>query len=225
MANSSSAQKLQSLIAKEELDVIFLRIFESLSLSALAGAAACTGAIFELSSNYMDKPAFESLRKFYDLYFTTGEMDKKKDEVNANVDDIVATLQERLAAGQDIETAAIGIDDNEEVKRQRLSLSAVQKQLEGLIVLDSGIKDQILPALSSMQFEDAIRQRLAHVVQAWWKVGDVLHKDLNTEQLDGVTRELAKILSSVEETKSFYELVLNEPAPEGQDQRSIFIEF
>jgi hypothetical protein len=224
MGNSSSAQKLSPLIAKEELDVIFLRIFESLNQAALAGAAACTGAIFELSANYMDKPAFDSLRKFYDLYFSTGDIDKKKDEVNANVDDMVSALQDRLAAGEDLNSVP-GIDDDEELRRQRLSLSAVQKQLEGLIVLDSGIKEQVLPALSSMQFEDAIRQRLAHVVHAWWKIGDVLHKELNPEQLDEVARELAKVLSSVDETKTFYELVLNEKPPEGQDQRSIFIEF
>lgn len=224
MGNSSSAQKLSPLIAKEELDVIFLRIFESLSQSALAGAAACTGAIFELSANYMEKPAFDSLRKFYDLYFSTSDIDKKKDEVNANVDDIVSTLQARLAAGEAIDES-VDIDDDEELRRQRLSLSAVQKQLEGLIVLDSGIKEQVLPALASMQFEDAIRQRLAHVVLAWWKVGDVLHKDLTPEQLEEVARELAKVLSSVDETKTFYELVLNEKPPEGQDQRSIFIEF
>ncbi|WP_218110055.1 hypothetical protein [Oligoflexus tunisiensis] len=215
---------MSHLIAKEELDVIFLRIFESLSQSALAGAAACTGAIFELSANYMDKPAFDSLRKFYELYFSNTDIDKKKDEVNANVDDIVSTLQERMAAGENIDGAS-GVDDNEDLRRQRLSLSAVQKQLEGLIVLDSGIKEQVLPALASMQFEDAIRQRLAHVVHSWWKVGDVLHKDLNPNQLEDVARDLAKVLSSVDETKTFYELVLNEKPPEGQDQRSIFIEF
>jgi hypothetical protein len=211
-------------MAKEELDVIFLKIFEALAQSALAGAAACTGAIFELSSNYMDKPAFDSLRKFYDLYFSSSDIDKKKDEVNADVDDIVSTLQARLEAGESIDEAA-GVDENDELRRQRLSLSAVQKQLEGLIVLDSGIKEQVLPALASMQFEDAIRQRLSHVVHAWWQVGDVLHKELNPEQLEEVARELAKVLSSVDETKTFYELVLNEKPPEGQDQRSIFIEF
>jgi hypothetical protein len=137
---------------------------------------------------------------------------------------MVSTLQERMAAGEDLNSVA-GIDDDEELRRQRLSLSAVQKQLEGLIVLDSGIKEQVLPALSSMQFEDAIRQRLAHVVHAWWKIGDVLHKELTPEQLEEVARELAKVLSSVDETKTFYELVLNEKPPEGQDQRSIFIEF
>ena len=224
MSNTNSAANLRPTILKEEMDVIFLRIFESLAQSALAGAAACTGAIFELSSNYMDKPAFSSLRKFYDLYFAQGEIDRKKDEVNANVDEIVSMLQEKLAAGEDLDKVQ-GIDDNDEMKKQRLSLSGVQKQLEGLIVLDSGIKEQILPALASMQFEDAIRQRLAHVVQAWWKVGDILHKQLNPTELEEVARDLAKTLSSVEETRSFYELVLNEKAPEGQDQRSIFIEF
>ncbi len=224
MANSNSAEKLQPFVRKEELDIIYLRIFEALSYSALAGAAACTGAIFELSSNYMDKPAFDSLRKFYDLYFAQGDIDKKKDEVNAAVDDIVAQLQEKMASGEELDSS-MDLHEDEELKKQRLSLSGVQKQLEGLIVLDAGIKDQILPALASMQFEDAIRQRLSHVVQAWWKMGEVLHKEANPSELESVARDLAKMLSSVEETRSFYELVLNEKPPEGQDQRSVFIEF
>ncbi len=224
MSNTNSAANLSPSITKEEMDVIFLRIFESLAQTAMAGASACTGVIFDLSSNYMEKPTFSSLRKFYDLYFVEGEIDKKKDEVNASVDDMVDALQEKLAAGEDLDNVQ-GLDDNDEMRKQRLSLSGVQKQLEGLIVLDNGIKEQILPALASMQFEDAIRQRLVHVVQAWWKIGDVLNKQLNASQLEEVARDLAKTLSSVEETRSFYELVLNEKPPEGQDQRSIFIEF
>lgn len=220
----STAQNLPTMLMKEELDVIFLRIFETLGQSALAGAAACTGAIFELSSNYMDKPAFESLRKFYDLYFGSGDIDRKKDEINADVDLIVMKLQQRLEAGESLDDAP-DLEENEEVKKQRLSLSAIQKQLEGLIVLDAGIKDQVLPALASMQFEDAIRQRLVHVINAWWKVGDILHKGLKPNEIEEVARDLSKMLSSVEETRSFYELVLNEKAPEGQDQRSVFIEF
>jgi hypothetical protein len=218
------AEKAAIPIPREGVDPIFLKIFEELGHAAIAGASACTTSIFALSASYMEKPAFETLRKFYDLYFAQGELQKQKDEVNAAVDDMVALLQEKMAAGEDIDINT-EVHEDETVKRHRLSLSGVQKQLEGLIVLDAGIKEQILPALSSMQFEDAVRQRLQHVIAAWWKIGESINKDLSPEQVSGIAKEISSMLSSVEETRSFYEIVLNEKAPEGHFERSVFIEF
>lgn len=104
-------------------------------------------------------------------------------------------------------------------------MSGVQKQLEGLITLNAGIKEQIIPALSSMQFEDAISQRIDHLLQGWKKINDFLH---NMTMLDAepLARELAGICSSVEETESFYRLILDEEPPVGGEaERSIFLEF
>lgn len=222
---ASAAEKTSPSVSIEEFDAMFLQIFEHLGKIALEGAVSCTSAILDLSSNYLERDAIETLQKFYDLYFNRGEIEQKKDAVNASVDDMVAQLQERMEAGEDLSDAA-GIDDDEEMRKERLSISAVQKQLEGLITLDAGIKQQVIPALSSMQFEDAVNQRLQHVVKAWNQVGALLQQKRSTPaESEALAREVARSLTSVEETKAFYDHVLLEPAPEGQDQRSIFIEF
>ncbi len=223
---SEAAQKIASsnMTTREELDVLFLEILEELGEEAVAGASHCTQAVFELSAKYMDKPAFDTLRKFYDLYFDRGELEKKKDEVNAAVTDMVAYLQEKLEAGEDI-SALTEFEESEEIKRQRLSLSAVQKQLEGIIVLDAGIKEEILPALSSMQFEDAVRQRMQHAVAAWWKLVEILPMEYSGDELIDLAKTIAKTMTSMEEIRDFYHVVLKEEPPEGHDHRSVFIEF
>ncbi|MCX6127554.1 MAG: hypothetical protein NTX25_00650 [Proteobacteria bacterium] len=210
--------------SRTELDQIFLEIFEALGQSALDGASSCTSAVFDLSSSYIEKPAVDSLRKFHELYFAKGDIADKKDLVNSEVDDMFEYLQNKLAAGENIDEGADYLEQ-EESKQRRLSMSGVQKQIEGLITLDSGIREKILPALASMQFEDAIRQRLSHVVEAWRLVANALQQNLSPAAWSDLARQIANKLSSVEETQSFYELVLNEKAPEGNKERSIFIEF
>ena len=46
-----------------------------------------------------------------------------------------------------------------------------------------------------------------------------------TEEADSVVSKLAEICSSVEETNDFYTIVPKEDPPEGQEERSIFLEF
>ncbi|EFX60042.1 hypothetical protein DAPPUDRAFT_345681 [Daphnia pulex] len=221
---ASPAQKIRATFTLEALDQIFLTIFEQLGKEALAGAVACTSSTMSLSSNYLERDAFETLRQFYDMYFNHGEIASKKDEVNAAVDDMVSYLQTQLSEGKEINTE-LEIDQNEAMRKQRLSLAGVQKQLEGLITLDNGIRDQLIPALASMQFEDAVNQRLQHVFTIWNKVKGLLHQTPPPSDFTEEARSMAAILTSIEETASFYELVLQEKAPEGQSQRSVFIEF
>lgn len=202
----------------EAMDQMVLAIFGELGASATASAAASTEAIFKLSTNYMTKPAFDVLSSFYELYFIKSDsLDSRKMSVNEEVDAIFESAVLAMTRGEDI---TISEDD---VKRQdRLALAALQKRLEGLIVLDQGIKQEIVPAIASMQFEDALRQRLEHVHMMWNKVfaqlvttpGDVSAREL--------ALEMAKLTSSVDETGTFYKTVLGEEAPpevtQGGDQ-------
>ncbi len=221
---SSPAQKLRATYTLEDFDQTFLSIFEQLGKEALAGAVACTSSTMALSSNYLERDAFDTLRQFYDMYFNQGTIQSKKDEVNAAVDDMVSYLQTQIAAGKEISTD-IEIDKNDEMKSQRLSLAGVQKQLEGLITLDNGIREQLIPALASMQFEDAVNQRLQHIFSVWNKVKELVHQNPPPRDYTDAARTMAAGMTSVEETAAFYEHVLHEKAPEGQDQRSVFIEF
>lgn len=219
---SSEAKKLEhDQVTLSEFDDIFFNILSGLGKDAVDSAAQCTGAIFNLSSNYVDRPAFEALKKFYDLYFSEESIDASKDTVNEEVDNLIDAIQEKLDAGED----AYEIEEDEETKKSRLAMAGVQKQVEGLITINAGIKKQIIPALSSMQFEDAVSQRMEHLLDGWKKINEFIH---NSALLDAepFVRELANICTSVEETESFYQIMLDEKPPEGgQAERSVFLEF
>ncbi len=208
-------------ITKAELDQTFLAILTAQCQRATEEAGHCTGSIFNLTSKYLNQPEFEVLQQFYDLYFVaSGEMESKKQAINDDVDDLVSMLQEQLARGEELSAP----EENEARKQERLSLSAIQKKLEGLITLDSGIRDQVLPALASMQFEDAVRQRIDHLVFGWDLVVHMLTAQGQVDWQD-IAREIGKKTSSVEEANDFYRDVLNEEAPAGSEARSTFIEF
>ncbi len=206
----------------EEFDNIILDIFENLGKHAIKGASDSTDAVFRLSANYLDRPAFVALKKFYDLYFGDCQIEEEKDSINQEVDEIVSQIKSKIDEGGSLED----VKEDEFLKRKRLGLAAVQKQLEGLITLNSGIKNQILPALSSMQFEDAVSQRVDHIIKSWKTIQKELFcSTVSKDEIEGIALKLANICSSVDETRDFYTIVLKEEPPEGETNRSVFLEF
>lgn len=208
-------------LTPEELDRTFLKVLVEQCESAVEEARQCTASIFSLTSNYVSQPEFETLQQFYDLYFGGQNVDQKKDEINDEVDDLVSMLQAQMERGEELDVG----EEDEKKKQERLSLSAIQKKLESLITLDGGIRNQILPALASMQCEDAIRQRVEHLTFGWQKIIEASFGGNEPKDWTEIAREIAVKTSSVEETKDFYEKVLGEAAPEGSVERSTFIEF
>ena len=43
----------------------------------------------------------------------------------------------------------------------------MQKQLESLITLEAGLREKLVPAMMSMQFEDLVRQRMQRIDTMW----------------------------------------------------------
>jgi len=215
--------KALKVLTIEELDQTFLSILTDQCEWATEEARQCTASIFTLTSHYISQPEFDTLQQFYDLYFvSSADMDQKKNAINEEVDSLVDSLQAAQERGEDL---TVGTED-EAKKKERLSLSAVQKKLETLIKFDGGIRDQILPALASMQCEDAVRQRVDHLRNGWRVLVDADHSAMaSTPDWDAIAHGIAKTLTSVAETKAFYEKVLGEPAPEGIADQSVFIEF
>jgi hypothetical protein len=211
--------KALKILTRDDLDRTFLKILIGQCESATEEARQCTASIFQLTSNYVAQPEFETLQQFYDLYFGSHDVDQKKNAVNDDVDDLVAMLQEQMERGEEL---SVGEED-EAKKEARLSLAAIQKKLETLITLDSGIRDQILPALATMQCGDAVRQRVEHLTFGWEKM-IAASGDKATDWM-ALAREIAAKTSSVEETNDFYKIVLQEKAPEGQADRGVFLEF
>lgn len=237
--NQSTARKIEPIESDENglerMDRRFLAVLKDLIADAIQGASQCTGSILELSSSYVQRDAFDTLKKFYDLYFGKSEnsevSDQKKQEINSDVDDLFDAAVAGLAQGLDIEKEGV-LTEDQAMRQERLATAALQKELEGLIVLDKGIRSEILPALSSMQFEDATRQRMEHVLKGWEQLiplgqGSGVGGGVSTEELDAAMRDVAKLTSSVKETEDYYNLVLMEPVPDdvkqGADSGSILL--
>ncbi|MBF0443751.1 MAG: hypothetical protein HQK54_17720, partial [Oligoflexales bacterium] len=198
----------------EEFDSLFLTIYLELKEKALMRAQKCTEEVFNLSCSFISRSAQDVLRRFHDLYFAGGfRMEDQKEVINKEVDNIIDQIQTKLESGENSESLK-DIKEDETLKVERLGLAGIQKRLEGLITLESGIRDKILPSLSSMQFEDAVCQRLDHIEAAW---NMVLNRKLFEDEtrLEETSREIAELCSSIEETEIYYTIVLKEEPPKG----------
>ena len=130
--------------------------------------------------------------------------------MNKDVDDIFDRVSEAVAKGEN--TDQIKNEDSSPIEQKRLQLSAIQKQLEAVITMEAGLREKLVPVLSSMQFEDGLRQRVEHLTNGWTKIirNILIQQD---SILFNIFEEIKDSLSSVEETKSFYHQVLKSEPP------------
>lgn len=209
---AEAAKKIDKSEVVKQFDKLFLTIFSDLSQQSISHAACSTEEIFKLSSDFLSKPATDILRRFQELYFGEDKFKERNEKVNKDVDNIIEQVEKTIKKGEDPKAFGV-IEEDQIIKIERLGLSGLQKRLEGLITLDVGIREKIIPALNSMQFEDAVRQRLDHILKAWEMTTEYAAKD-DIEGLKLLSREIADILSSIEETNAYYEIVLKEDPPE-----------
>lgn len=198
----------------DKIDEVFYSIFKDLSDDAINNVRLSTDQIFSLSKNYLNKDLTVLLKRFHSLYFGENNKDQQT-EINKQVDDIFDQVSEQVDSGnlQDIK-----IVESEEDNKKRLYLSAIQKKVEGIITLDSGIREKVMPSIHSMQFEDAVRQRLSHLNDTWEFMKDVE----NDDSLQKLKEKITNLCSSQEETNDFYSIVLGEEPPETTTQSELF---
>ena len=122
---------------------------------------------------------------------------------------MIEDLRSQQAQGKSLHLDSI--TENEEDKTYRLSISGIQKQIETIISLDQVIKDKIAPILHTMQFEDAITQRLDHISRIW---KTVIEEKESLENPDDLLMKMSKYATSVDETADYYRLVLKKDPPD-----------
>lgn len=203
---------------QKKLDSLTLQIFKGLSEEARANARRGAGQILEVSSAFLSKQAHDALSNFHKLYFDK-TLQEKKQQINDDVSRLVDEAQGLLAHGG---THAVdNLADDAERAKERIGIAHFQKQLEALITLNAEFKDRLVPVLSSMQFEDAMNQRMSHIELAWTKTVEAL---AHGAPFEGVAREVAGSLSSDTERQIYYPTVLKEEAPEGLGEQGIWVD-
>ena len=80
-----------------------------------------------------------------------------------------------------------------------------------IITMDKQLKEKLLPVLSTMQFENTIKQRINNLSNGWFKIID--NQDKDSESFRRVLEEIAKTLTYSHEREFFYPKVLETEAP------------
>jgi len=197
-----------------ELDHLFLGLFEQLADQARADSAESAHHVLNLSKGYLSERASNAMEDFFNIYFSDSEhIEQRKEDVNKDVEDIFDEVQAIMDAGGELNELD-HIHEDEELREARLGLSGIQKQLESIIRLEEGIREKLMPVMVSMQFEDAMNQRLDHIITGWAIISQTLHAG-ETDNLEELAEQIGQLTSSVEEARLFYQEVLQrEPPPE-----------
>ena len=193
-----------------KIDDAFLSIMRDWAEMTSVAAAGAVEMILRNSGEYLSSEQQKAVSDFHDLYFSDADVAASKEAMNREVDDIFDAVQADMAGGGAAADLR-AVKENDEAKRTRLSLSGVQKQLETIIQLETGLKEKLVPVLTSMQFEDAIKQRLQHMVEAW--NFSLTSPPKSEAEVTTMAESIAKTLSSAVERQAFYPNVLKRPAP------------
>lgn len=204
----------------EALDTTFQAIVRDYCDVIIGNASSSVGKILDLSSQFVDKSASKALKDFRDLYFFNDKIGNEAAAINASVDDIFDDLQEKIAAGEEVDYDESADRRAEVMSQNRMALSGLQKQLEQIITLDKNIKQRLLPVLASMQFEDMIRQRIEHVRDGWQLV--IASLDESPAHMKEKLEEISLSLTSGSEKSEYYPRVLDrEPPADIDDEQSL----
>lgn len=163
-----------------------------------------TEIIMNGTLGYLNQAESHAMTQFYELYqdqFKT--IVPKADKINRDIDDIVKDLKDKQDKGE-----LLDFNDEGPTKTERLGITGIQKQLEVIARLDSGIKEKITPLLQELQCEDILRQKVEHLAFSLsefqkFAAGCVLTSDQDIE----VGEFLSKIFNAFtmfEERRIFY---------------------
>jgi hypothetical protein len=196
-----------------ELREQMCQVLKALQVSATQNATKKVNEILNVSAHYLSDSNAEKLKMFHDLYFAgKADLEQQKSGMNAHVDDIFEQAQALLKTNKTEDEVVRAIKVSQADEQERLQLSGLQKKLEALISFEEGLKEQLAPVMSSMQFEDATRQRIEHVAAMFSEV--VTNRVVqNPAAAVAIVDTLAAQISIKHERESFYRLVMHEEAP------------
>lgn len=206
----------------KQMDDAFMAIVKDLSVKTVKNAGSAVENILEISAKFIDKKAKNAIDDFRSIYFENDEVRAETTKINDDVSDMVEELQRRAEMGEDLSAISTAEDvNNDSDAMNRMAISALQKKLEQIISFDEAIKNHLLPVLSSMQFEDIIRQRLEHIATMWILAISVMD-DKAMNDFSDVAEQMGACLTSFDERRVFYPAMLDrEPPAEMGEQTSL----
>ena len=204
------------------IDEAFMQVLSEFVDAIVSDAGQAASHILDLSSQFLSSNAKSALQNFHDLYFGGEQIAASKEEMNREVDDLFEQAKLQLANDGAINSADLKMNEDDKAKQARLTLSGLQKQLEGIISLDEGIREKLVPVLTTMQFEDMIKHRLSHIREGWQKAAAA--SAAGERDFAKIAEDLAALCSSNEERKLYYNVVLGKEPPKGAAEDVLMFE-
>jgi hypothetical protein len=198
-------------LSVQQLDQVFLSVVLRMNAVIVSETSKSVEKILNLSMNFLSEKGQNALQEFYNLYFATNNIEKQKNDVNKEVDDLFDAIQAELETTGDVSNVNLdSIEEDEEKKKNRLAIAAIQKQLESIITLETGLREKLVPAMMSMQFEDLVRQRISRIDTMWKTVFSLLNsgKPGQIESLKEPGKEL--FAGTLDERKLYCPIVLGQ---------------
>ncbi len=203
-----------------EFDAMFLQIISEINLSIISLTENAVCEVIKASTGFLSVDAQNAIEQFHNLYFSSAT--KEKSKINAEVDDLFDSISAQLDSGIDPTQILENIKEDETSEKERLSLAALQKHLESLITLETGLREKLVPAITSMQFEDNVRQRLTRLNSIWAMGMAHINSGKQSDEAK-VTDSILNLMNSNIEREFFYKhVLLKEPPPFSDDSETWF---
>lgn len=196
-----------------ELDETFFKIFNGIVGSVINITEQSVQQVLESSKPFLSESIQSALKEFHELYNSqNSQLTNQKQSISQDVDDIFESVQKALESGEDIEAKISAISENDEKKKMRLGLSALQKTLESLVTVDAGLRQKLVPVLMSMQFEDFTKQVLSRIDGLWNIALKEFHSPGSIVRKKTIA-EMTKVPASKTEIEFFYKIILQKEVP------------
>lgn len=205
----SAAEKLeQGELAPDDFDLddASLKVVDGIFESIIKTTQEAVEQIIAASKGFLSNDVGTAIRDFHLLY--SDETSAQTTDINKEVDDLIASIEQEMAQGGEVEVSAV-IEDADK-RDARLSLAAVQKKLETIIQFDSKARERLVPVIMSMQFEDEVRQVLHRLITVWSLSLQTVNQGGSIEKLK---EKLSNMSSTTFEKELMYRIVLKKEPP------------
>lgn len=158
-------------------------------------------SIIEHSMTILTEEDQQALKHFEGLY-QDDESQAAAEEINADVDDLVAQIQAQMEAGEEVK-----VEESDKVKSRRLALSGIQKHLEAVHTTDEQLRSDLTDVITELQCHDRVRQVVEHLSETFATFATVLGVHAKNPEveaaLDKATKDMYERFTMKEERESF----------------------
>lgn len=159
-------------------DRSFFNIYSGLSEYMLDNVQQSVAQIIKMSEEFMGDDASRAIHDFQRLYESNSEIDAYKNSINDHVDDLLDYIQSHDSVNNEEEKEILNQLDQGELTASRLSFSALQKDVEALVTLESEIKEKVLPIIHSLKFEEQMASCLKSTECILERAIDLVNQDV-----------------------------------------------